>query len=209
MLKKTLLLGFSSLALISIANAETSSMVVLDTKKTIDETKAKAPAKLEPKYNITNILNAEPKTSGEEEIDIHFSADSLENDSTNNTVVATGNVEIIRQNLTLKADKVTYNQATDHIVAQGNVVLLEKNGNVVFADEINLKDKIQQADVDNIKVILLDKTRLAAKSFHKKADDTKVLRKAVYSPCDACRGQSICRYRQSGGENRVLSNHWF
>lgn len=190
MLKKTLLLGFSSLAIFTVAYAETSPMVDLDTKKTINETRAKSPAKLEPKYNITNVLNAEPQTDNNEEIDIHFSADSLENDSTNDTVIATGNVEIIRQNLTLKADKVTYNQATDHIIATGNVILLEKNGNVVFADEINLKDKIQQADVENIKVILLDKTRLAAKSFHKKANDTKILRNAVYTPCDNCQGEN-------------------
>ncbi|MBR1948340.1 MAG: LPS-assembly protein LptD [Alphaproteobacteria bacterium] len=195
MLKKTLLIGFSSLILLSTAKAKTneepSSLVHLDTKKTVEDTKPKSPAKLEPKYNITNILSAQPKTSEEEEnIDIYFSADSLVNNSNNNTIEATGNVEIIRQDLTLKADKVTYNQSTDHITAIGNVVLLEKNGNVVFADELNLKDKITEAEVENIKVILLDKTRLAAKSFHKKADDTKVLRKAVYSPCDACRGQS-------------------
>lgn len=190
MSKKTLFIGLSSLTLVSVAYAQTSSLVVLDTKKTIEETKHEAPAKLEPKYNITNVLNAEPTTKESEDIDIYFSADSLENNSADNTVVATGNVEIIRQNLTLKADEVTYNQATDHIVAKGNVVLLEKNGNVIFADEVNLKDKIQQADVENIKVILLDKTRFAAKTFHKKADDTKILRNAVFTPCDNCQGQS-------------------
>ena len=189
MLKKTLLAGFSSFIFLSIAYAETSSMVLLDTKKTIEDTKPKAPTKLEPKYNITNILSKQPEQN-DEEIDIYFSADSLVNDSSTNTVTATGNVEIIRQDLTLKADKVTYDQKTDHIMASGNVILLEKNGNVVFADELNLEDKVKQADVNNIKVILLDKTRLAAKSFHKKDDDTKVLRKAVYTPCDNCQNRS-------------------
>lgn len=189
MSKKALLIGLSSIALVSTAFAQKSSLVVLDTKTTVEETKIKSPAKLEPKYNITNVLNADPKETEGEEIDVYFSADSLENDSANDTVVAKGNVEIIRQNLTLKADNVTYNQKTDHIIAKGNVVLLEKNGNVVFADEVNLKDKMQHADVENIKVILLDKTRFAAKSFHKKADDSKVLRNAVYTPCDNCAGE--------------------
>lgn len=189
MSKKALLIGLSSTALVSTAFAQNTSLVVLDTKTTVEETKIKSPAKLEPKYNITNVLNADPKETEGEEIDVYFSADSLENDSANDTVVAKGNVEIIRQNLTLKADNVTYNQKTDHIIAKGNVVLLEKNGNVVFADEVNLKDKMQHADVENIKVILLDKTRFAAKSFHKKADDSKVLRNAVYTPCDNCAGE--------------------
>ena len=59
MLKKTLLIGFSSLILLSTAkaktNEETSSLVLLETKKTVEDTKRKSPAKLEPKYNITNI----------------------------------------------------------------------------------------------------------------------------------------------------------
>ena len=190
MFKKTLLVGFSLFAFLSVAHSETNSLIVLDTKKNIEETKYESPTKIKPQYNITNILNKEPQNNSSEEIDVYFSAENLTNDSANNTVEASGNVEIIRQNLTLKADKVTYNRATDLITAEGNVVLLEENGNVVFADKVNLKDKIKQAEVNNIKVILLDKTRLAAKSFHKKEDDTKILRNAVYTPCDNCQGQS-------------------
>ena len=190
MYKKVLLIGFSSIAIVTVANAENTTLVNFDTKKTIEETKSQSPAKLEPKYNITNVLSTQPTTNQNEDIDIYFSADELTNNSSDNTVVASGNVEIIRQDLTLKADKVSYNRETDHIIASGNVVLLEKNGNVVFADEVNLTNKIKQADAENIKVILLDKTRLAAKSFHKKNDDTKVLRNAIYTPCDSCQGKS-------------------
>ena len=190
MFKKTLLIGFSLFAFSSVAHSETSSMIVLDTKKNIEETKYESPAKIEPQYNITNVLNKDPENNSQKDIDIYFTADNLTNNSNENTVEASGNVEIIRQNLTLKADKVTYNRTTDQINAEGNVVLLEENGNVIFADKVNLKDKIKTADVENIKIILLDKTRLAAKSFHKKNDDTKVLRNAVYTPCDNCRGES-------------------
>ena len=131
MLKKTLLIGFSSLALLSIAHANTSSLVVLDTKKTIEDTKPKSPAKIEPKYNITNILNNK-ETSQDEDVDIYFSADNLTNDASQEVVSASGNVEIIRQDITLKADKVTYDQSSDHIKASGNVVLLEKNLKIII-----------------------------------------------------------------------------
>ena len=142
MLKKTLLIGFSFIAVLSVARAENTSLILLDTKKTIEETKHEAPAKLEPKYNITNVLSKQPQTDNNEDIDIYFSADKLTNNSSKNTVEAEGNVEIIRQDLTLKANKVTYNQATDHITAEGDVVLLEKNGNVVFADKINFSARL-------------------------------------------------------------------
>ncbi|MBE6453528.1 MAG: LPS-assembly protein LptD [Alphaproteobacteria bacterium] len=192
MYKKLLLftlfvLVFTSITLsFAISN---DSLVLLNTSKTIEETKPKSLTKIEPTYNITNVLDI-PKKDTKDEIDIYFSADELSNDANSDTVTATGNVEIIREDLTLRADKVIYNQATDDIKAEGNIVLLEKSGNVVFADKINLKEHMQKADVDNIKVILADKTRLAASSFHKKNDDTKVLRKAVYTPCDNCQGQS-------------------
>ncbi len=189
MLKKiiALTISVSALPLLAIAN-DSESLVLLNTNQTIKETLPKPKAKVDPNFNMTEIITAEPDT--EKETDILFSADELQNNSNENTVIATGNVEIIREDLTLKADKVTYDQIADHIIAEGNVVLLEKSGNVVFADRMDLTEKMKNADVNNIKVVLLDKTRMAARSFHKKSDDTKVLRKVVYTPCDNCRNSS-------------------
>lgn len=180
--------GCSVLGAINLAVAETekSSIVVLDTNKTIEDTKPKSKAKLEPTYNITNVLD----TGSAETTDIHFNADAMENDYNNRTITASGNVEIIREDLTLYADKVTYWQDSENISAEGNVVILEKNGNTLYADKIDLTEKMQSADVENIKVILLDKTRLSASNFHKKSNDRKVLRSATYSPCDSCKDTS-------------------
>lgn len=190
MLKKLLITTSFFLCLFHTANSYADkSLTVLQTKNTIEATKPKPLTKLEPSYNITDVLTTEPENN-EEEIDIYFSANEIENDSNSETVYASGDVEIIREDLTLRADKVTYNQSDDNIFAEGNVILLEKNGNVVFADKANLKNHMKHADVENIKVILLDKTRLAARSFHKKSDDRKVLRKAIYTPCDNCRNSS-------------------
>ena len=162
------------------------SLVLLNTNKTIEDTKPKPLTKIEPAHNITDIMS----TPSEKETDVYFTADEMQNDSEKNTITASGSVEIIRDDLTLRADKVIYNQTTDHISAEGNVVLLDETGNVMLADKVDLREHMKRADIDNIKVILRDKTRLAARSFHKKPDDTKVLRYAVYSPCDNCRGES-------------------
>lgn len=184
MLTKRLYITVSVLMLAGFAHAANNdSLILLNTNKTIEATKPKQKAKIEPSYNITNILDS----SASETTDIYFSADELQSESKANLVTASGNVEIIREDLTLRADKVSYDKNNDHISAQGNVILVEKNGNVVFADKINLKEHMQDADVENIKVVLLDKTRMAAQSFHKKADNRKVLRKAVYTPCNVCR----------------------
>ncbi|MCQ2740747.1 MAG: LPS assembly protein LptD [Alphaproteobacteria bacterium] len=190
MVKKSFFLTLSLMLLAQYSSAaeKENSLVLLNTNKTIEETKPKSKAKLEPVYDITNVLNSEPAESTDGKI--YFSANEMQNDDNTNVVSAIGNVEIIRQNLKLTADRVDFNRDTSNVTANGNVVITEVNGNVIYADHVNLTEKLQNADVQNIKVILLDKTRLNAKSFHKKANNKKILHKVSYSPCDLCEGGS-------------------
>ncbi|MFR1032863.1 MAG: LptA/OstA family protein [Alphaproteobacteria bacterium] len=64
--------------------------------------------------NLTAAVPAPAKAIDEENPDIYFSADAVENNQELQTITALGNVEIIRNNLTLKADKVIYNQKRRH-----------------------------------------------------------------------------------------------
>ncbi len=145
-------------------------------------------ASLDPQKNITDILSA-PAPEEEETTDIYFSADEMENNKDLQTITASGNVNIIRNNMTLVADKVIYNQKDDIVTAVGNVILVEKNGSVVFSDYVELTDKMTQGEMDNVKVIMADKTRVAAKKFRRLEGDNKEMDKVVYSPCDVCRNQ--------------------
>lgn len=161
------------------------SIVAPNTKETISEITGKKDPKISPQVNVTDIFTPKPPTD-ESNPEIYFSADSVENNQELSIITAIGQVEIIRNNLTVKADKVIYNQKDDTIVAIGNVVLLEKSGNVVFSDYAELSDKMTKGEMENIKVIMADKTRIAAKTFHRHSDDKKIMTKVVYTPCDAC-----------------------
>lgn len=145
----------------------------------------KSTSKINPQFSsITPIPTSEE--SSEQETDIHFSADSVENNQELETVTASGNVEIIRENLTLKADKVIYNQKEDIITAVGNVILVEESGNVIFSDYVELTDKMTRGEMNDIKIILSDKSRIAARKFRQGANDKKIMTNVVYSPCDVC-----------------------
>lgn len=48
------------------------------------------------------------------------------------TITAVGDVNIIRKDQTLKADKVIYNQKDDIVTAVGNVSIVQADGTVVF-----------------------------------------------------------------------------
>ena len=88
-------------------------------------------AEIKP-LNLTGVMST-PANAGEE-TDTYFSADEIINNDKLNTVTAVGNVNIIRNDITVIADKVVYNRVDDIVTAVGNVILVEGDGNVVFSD---------------------------------------------------------------------------
>ncbi len=141
---------------------------------------------IEPKRNLTDVLPSTQKI--QEEPDIHFEADELISDDKNKTLEAKGNVIVKRANLTLYTDKLVYERLTDNITAIGNVRLEEESGHVVYADKVNLANKMNKAEMNKIKVILNDETKIWASQFRKKENNNKIMRNALYTPCDFCEG---------------------
>lgn len=137
----------------------------------------------DPKQNVTDIW-AVSKQSTEE--DIYFDADEIQTDQKEKIIEAIGNVEVHQGGLTLWADRLVYNQKTNMISAHGNVVLTEANGTKIFSDEVNLSDKLTTAEMNKIRVIMRDESKLWAEHFHKKENNNKVMRYAIYTPCDCC-----------------------
>lgn len=144
---------------------------------------------LEPSNNLTGVMDITSPKLEEEDQEVYFSADEMQNDQELSTITALGNVNIVRDNLTVKADKIIYNQKDDVITAVGNVVLMEQDGSVVFTDYVVLTDKMKAGEMDNIKVIMKDKSQIAARKVKRYANDNKLMEHAVYSPCDVCTGK--------------------
>ena len=146
-------------------------------------------AELTPNYNITSFMDKKPqaqKNIEKETEDIYFSADEMIDNKELQTITAVGDVNIIRQDQTLKADKVIYNQKDDIVTAVGNVSIVQADGTVVFSDYVELDDQMTKGHMTDVRIIMKDETRVAAKKFRKMANDNKVMEKVVYSPCDVC-----------------------
>lgn len=116
-----------------------------------------------------------------------ISADSLSYDESLGIVTASGNVEISQNDRLLLADTVIYNQRTDVVRASGNVSLVEPSGEVVFADFAEVTSDLREGFIRDIRILLTDRSRLAAASGLRTGDQRTVLRKGVFSPCDLCR----------------------
>lgn len=140
--------------------------------------------------NLTDIMPSVENDGKKDEQEIFFSSDELEADSEEGVIIASGNVVVTRNNLELTSDKIWYNQKKDIIVAEGNVKLKEEDGSVLYTDKITLTEKLKRAEVDKVKVIMRDESRIWADSFTKKTSNNKQMRNASYTACDMCKGKS-------------------
>lgn len=115
-----------------------------------------------------------------------ISADEIRYDDANQSVIASGNVEIAYRERILFADTVRYDRRDDRVIASGNVVLLEPTGEVMFADDVELSDQLRDGIIENIRILLADNARFAANGARRIDGRKTVMARAVFSPCKVC-----------------------
>ena len=139
----------------------------------------------------SNISEANTKNNNKFGSDLNLpamiEADKIRYNNTKKVAIAYGNVQITQGDKVLLADSLVYNQNTNIVKAKGNVSFLEQNGNVLFADDIELKDDLKAGVVDGFGAILSDGSKIAANKAIREDDNITVLEKVVYSPCTLCK----------------------
>jgi LPS-assembly protein len=118
---------------------------------------------------------------------ITFQADEVEYDDKLALTIAKGHVEISQSGQVLLADQVTYNQRTDTVTASGHVSFILPTGEVMFADFMELRDSMNNAFAENVRMLMSDRSRLAANAARRINANRIELRRGVYSPCDLCK----------------------
>jgi LPS-assembly protein len=123
---------------------------------------------------------APPAPSAEATVD--FSADSLTYDSDADVVTASGDVRMTREGNNLRADRVTWNRQSGEVRAEGNVRVVNPQGDAAYGDSIVLTDTLRDGVVANLLLVLEDGGRLAADRAERQ-DGYTTLYRAAYSPC--------------------------
>src|SRR5215469_1271392 len=126
-------------------------------------------------------------SSQDQNAPVLFRADEVEYDEQLALTVARGHVEISQGGRVLLADTVSYNQRTDTIIASGNVSLSQPTGEIVFADFMELRDAMNEGFAKSVRMLLADRSRLAANTARRTNGNRTELRRGVYSPCDLCK----------------------
>src|SRR5687767_12038869 len=113
---------------------------------------------------------------------VSFSADQVSYDSENELVTAAGAVRMSRDGNHLAADRVTWNRETGEVRAQGNVVVVNPEGDRLVGDSVALTDALRDGSIENLLVVLESGGRIAAARGTRTGNVT-ALANAIYSPC--------------------------
>jgi LPS-assembly protein len=116
-----------------------------------------------------------------------ISAQQMHSDAATGIITASGKVEIVRGDYVLHADKVTYNQKTGVMTADGHVALLTPSGEVEFANHEQVTGDMKQAFAENIGILFPDNSRMAGVMGQRYDERYTVLDKAMYTACNVCR----------------------
>ena len=89
-------------------------------------------------------------------------------DQEKNTITGKGNVLIIGDNISSKANEIIYSKDDGLIEAKGNVTLQDEYGNNYFTDLLVTKDDFSSLNANNVKIRLNDNSRLVGSKIIKK-----------------------------------------
>jgi LPS-assembly protein len=136
---------------------------------------------------VSGVAEAQVTTQQPPDQPVLITADELSQDEELGTIVARGNVEITQGERVLLANTVSYNQKSDTVSASGNVTLMEPGGEVIFAEFVELTDKLKNGIVRQLRILLTDESRFAASEAERRDGNLTIMKRAVYSPCEACK----------------------
>ena len=113
---------------------------------------------------------------------VEFSAGQVTYDSSADVLTAFGAVRMSRDGNYLAADRVVWNRRTGQVRAEGNVVVVNPQGDRLVGDTVDLTDTLKDGTIDNLLVVLESGGRIAA-TRGSRVGETLNLENAIYSPC--------------------------
>ncbi len=119
--------------------------------------------------------------------DVVIQADAISHIPEKELILAVGNVEIVQGERVLMAEELTYDQKTDIVTASGGVSLLEPDGNVYFAENVQLTDDMREGVIAEFRAQFVDESRLAANTATRVNENVIELEQAVFSGCKICK----------------------
>ncbi|WP_255509313.1 LPS-assembly protein LptD [Oceaniovalibus sp. ACAM 378] len=109
-----------------------------------------------------------------------------------NTLVATGNVEVLYQGTRLQARRVTYSSAGETLLFDGPITLVEGDGRVILiAEQAELDSGLRNGILTSARLVLDQQLQLAANEIARVDGRYTQLSNTVVSSCEVCAGNPV------------------
>jgi LPS-assembly protein len=132
-----------------------------------------------------HVVTTSPALSGDK-APVDFVADNLMHDDENQKIIASGNVELEQSGRIVRADEIIYDLRNDQVVARGNAALTDEEGNVYFADNLDLSNSFKDGFAQKIRVVLAQGDYFWAEDAKRIDGRITKMNNARYTPCKPC-----------------------
>lgn len=114
-------------------------------------------------------------------------ADELVYDHDRKTVAAVGGVQVDYSGNRMVADRLVYDQISHRLLAIGSVQIVQPDGTVVYADEIDVTDDFRDGFVNALRIVTPEEARFAAESATREGGEVMTFNNGVYTACAPCK----------------------
>lgn len=133
------------------------------------------------------VLPASARAQSTQDNQMLLQADEVDYDVDAKVVRAVGHVEIDYGGRVLLADSVSYDQVNDRVSADGHVSVMAANGDVAFAEHVELNDKMRDGALSGFAALIGKNGRLVAANATREGGEQVTAYRAAYTPCKICR----------------------
>ena len=126
------------------------------------------------------------ETSAPTTSDILLDADHIRRDDENSSWFAEGDVRASVGDRFVRADRLSYDLATDTAVAEGNVAVKDEDGQLYFAERVILNDEFRNGVVDAFAAELAPNGTLGAATAVRRESGINDMRRATFTLCAVC-----------------------
>ena len=115
----------------------------------------------------------------------NITAKTLVREEEKSKITALGDVVVTNElkGITVYADKITYDQIHDIVTAEGNVVIVTRDKDIIFAEKAQLDEVLENAALEDVRTIMSDNSRIASEVAIRRGGKKTNYKQAAYTPC--------------------------
>ncbi len=114
---------------------------------------------------------------------IKIIADRIDGDANSNKINASGNVELLRNNAIIYADKVIYDKNTNRFEVKNNIKIQNIEVGNVYAESAEMKEDFSAGSFNNAQIIINNGSFLISPKIIRENKNVTILEKAIISLC--------------------------